>query len=107
MRQSQQQKTCHDMMVARSRNACWLACTLALALAGCGLFGSKVSSDSGEYKAEATRQGRWKCLPTCRRCREMSASRFPIRAHRPMRCGLPSGGSSSLQSVAVRGTRRA
>lgn len=33
----------------------WLTCALALALGGCGLFGSKVSTDSAGYKSQATR----------------------------------------------------
>jgi len=39
------------------RSATWLACLLAVALTGCGLFGSKASSDPGDYGAAATHQG--------------------------------------------------
>jgi outer membrane protein assembly factor BamC len=93
------------MMVARSRNACWLACTLALALAGCGLFGSKVSSDSGEYKAEATRQGPLEVPPDLSPLSRDERFAIPDQGTSANALRSASGGSSSLQSVAVRGTK--
>ena len=42
--------------IVSSRSA-WLACALTVALAGCGLFGPKNSSDPGGYQAEAGHQG--------------------------------------------------
>ena len=70
----------------------WLVCALVLLLSGCGLFGSKNSSDPGGYKGQAQPQGPLEVPPDL----------APLP--RDDRYALPAGTSANALRAAATGT---
>jgi len=70
----------------------WLACVLVLVLSGCGLFGSKNSSDPGSYRGQAEHQGPLEVPPDL----------APLP--RDDRYALPAGASANALRAAAAGT---
>jgi outer membrane protein assembly factor BamC len=84
-----------------SRASGWFACTLIAALTGCGLFGSKPTNDSG-YRSEAAQQAPLEVPPDLSPLSK--DDRFALPDQGTSANALRSaGGSSSGESVAVRG----
>jgi outer membrane protein assembly factor BamC len=83
--------------------AAWLACALAAALTGCGLFGSKSSSDPGGYKAEAGHQGPLEVPPDLSPLARDDRFALPDQGASANALRSATAGASSGQSVAVSG----
>jgi outer membrane protein assembly factor BamC len=82
--------------------ATWLACTLAVAVTGCGLFGSKASSDPGNYGAMTTHQGPLEVPPDLSPLAKDDKFALPEGASaNALRSAT--GGSTANQSVALVG----
>jgi outer membrane protein assembly factor BamC len=82
--------------------AVWLAATLAVALAGCGLFGSKTQTDPGGYQSEATHQGPLEVPPDLAALPKDEHFAFPDQGVSAN--ALRAAGSSPSQLVAPAGT---
>ena len=87
--------------VAAAR-AGWLACLLAVALSGCGLFGSKSSSDPGGYQPQAAHQGPLEVPPDLSPLLKDERFALPEQATANALRSATSG-SASAQSVALSG----
>src|SRR5437870_1125504 len=81
----------------------WTTCALVLALAGCGLFGSKKSSDPGGYQAEATHQGPLEVPPDLAPLTKDERFAIPDQGVSANALRSATGGTSSAQLVAVTG----
>ena len=84
-----------------SCRAAWFACLLTLALQGCGLFGSKTSSDPGGYQAEARHQGPLEVPPDLAPLQKDDRYALPDQGASANALRSATGGSS--QSVALSG----
>ncbi len=85
-----------------ARGAAWLPCLLAVALSGCGLFGSKSSSDPGGYQSQAAHQGPLEVPPDLSPLSKDERFALPEQATaNALRSAT--GGSGSTQSVALSG----
>jgi len=83
--------------------AAWLACVLAFALAGCGLFGSKNSSDPGGYQAEAGHQGPLEVPPDLSPLTKDDRFAVPDQGTSANALRSAAGAASGSQSIAVTG----
>ena len=92
------------MLVAPSI-ARWFACTLALALAGCGLFGSKTSTDSSGNRTQAAHQGPLDVPPDLSPLTKDERFTIPDQGASANALRSASGGTASAQSVAVSGVK--
>jgi outer membrane protein assembly factor BamC len=81
------------------RGAAWFACLFAVALTGCGLFGSKASSDPGGYGAAATHQGPLEVPPDLAPISK--EDRYALPDQGVSANALRSAGTSSSQTVAL------
>jgi outer membrane protein assembly factor BamC len=83
----------------------WLAGTLAVALAGCGMFGgSKTSSDPGNYGAAPTHQGPLEVPPDLSPLSKDDRFALPDQPTSANALRSAAGGSSPAQQVAVTST---
>ena len=88
----------HGVVPAR---AIALGCALTFMLAGCGLFGSKSSSDPGGYQAEAGHQGPLEVPPDLSPLTK--DDRFAVPDQGTSANALRSAGGAASQSVSVTG----
>ncbi|HEY4037257.1 MAG TPA: outer membrane protein assembly factor BamC [Burkholderiaceae bacterium] len=89
------------LVASRRRGATWLACLLAAALSGCGLFGSKPSSDPGGYGAAATHQGPLEVPPDLAPLSKDDRYALPDQGVSANALRSAGGTSSTTQTVAL------
>jgi outer membrane protein assembly factor BamC len=83
------------------RGATWFACTLAIALAGCGLFGSKTGT--GGYGAEAKHEGPLEVPPDLAPIPKDDRYALPDQGTSANALRSAAGASASSQAVAFAG----
>src|SRR6267154_1771903 len=104
MRHSQL-KTGRGAVLVAPSIARWFACTLALAPAGCGLFGSKTSTDSSGNRTQAAHQGPLDVPPDLSPLTKDERFSVPDQGTSANALRSASGTSVSGSSVALRGTK--
>jgi outer membrane protein assembly factor BamC len=80
-----------------------LACALTFALGGCGLFGSKSSSDPGGYQAEAGHRGPLEVPPDLSPLTKDDRFALPDQGTSANALRSAVGGGSASQSISVTG----
>ena len=80
-----------------------LACVLTVALSGCGLFGSKSSSEPGGYQAEAGHQGPLEVPPDLSPLAKDDRFALPDQGASANALRSAAGSASASQSVALTG----
>ena len=80
-----------------------LACALTFALTGCGLFGSKSSSDPGGYQVGASHQGPLEVPPDLSPLTKNDRFALPDQGTSANALRSAAGGGSASQSIAVTG----
>jgi len=96
------QQLCRKFVTTWRSAATWLACLLAVALAGCGLFGSKAaSSDPGGYGTAATHQGPLEVPPDLAPLSKDDRFAVPDQGVSANALRSAGGGSSTTQTVAL------
>jgi outer membrane protein assembly factor BamC len=86
-----------------SRRCAWIACAWTLALAGCGLLGTK-TGDAGGYQAEATRTGPLEVPPDLSPLTKDDRYAIPDQGVSANALRSATGGSSTAQAIAVSGS---
>lgn len=84
-------------------SAAVFSCTLAVTLTGCGLFGSKSSSDPGTYEAQAKHQGPLEVPPDLSPLTKDDRFALPDQPTSANALRSAQGGSTASQAVALAG----
>jgi outer membrane protein assembly factor BamC len=101
--QQQRIRTGRPLAVILQTSVTWLACALAVSLAGCGLFGSKGSSDPGSYGPATTHQGPLEVPPDLSPLTKDDRFALPDQATSANALRSAAGSSTVPQTVALAG----
>jgi outer membrane protein assembly factor BamC len=99
----QNNRRCTNVARHASQRAGWLACALAVALTGCGMFGSKQASQPTGYKAEAVHESPLDVPPDLVPLAKDTRFAVPDQATSANALRSAAGSSAATQSVSVRG----